>query len=186
MDPDVPLCGYPCLITGMSRQLASVFMAIKEGIKKMNDWLDLSDVIPGLEKGQWLHVVNSSLNPLVKRLTENGFEVYVINGAEISNNTSFFAQAKYILGFPEYFHGGWAAWNDCLSDFGSLLKGRTAIIWDSADKTFLSDAKTFMQAVFDLYNLALVTGGIDQPEPHQVEIFLVGSSEGFKNALNFA
>jgi hypothetical protein len=151
----------------------------------MNDWVDLTDIIPGLDKDQWLHVVNSPLAPLKNKLIQNGFSVLVINGSEITDSASFFTQVKGVFNFPDYFQGGWAAWDDCLGDFESILKGKTAIIWDCADKTFLSDAKTFMQAFFDLYNLALVAGHIDQPAPHQVELFLIGNSKGFKNTLDF-
>jgi RNAse (barnase) inhibitor barstar len=152
----------------------------------MNDWVNLTEIIPGLEKGQWLHVVNSPLLPLENILSENGFSVYVIDGSEITDSGSFFLQVKSVFRFPEYFHGSWAAWDDCLGEFGSLLKEKTAIIWDCADKTFFSDAKTFIQAFFDLYNLALTAGDIDQPSPHQVELFLVGNSAGFKNTLDLS
>jgi hypothetical protein len=152
----------------------------------MNDWVDLTEIIPGLEKGQWLHVVNSPLEPLKTVLTKNGFSVYVIDGSEITDSGSFFAQVKGVFRFPEYFQGSWAAWDDCLGDFGTLLNGKTAIIWDCADKSFLSDAKTFTQAVFDLYNLALTAGDIDHPDPRQVELFLVGNTAGFKNTFDFS
>jgi Barstar (barnase inhibitor) len=152
----------------------------------MNDWVDLTEIIPGLDKGQWLHVVNSPSVPLKNKLTKNGFSVYVIDGSEITDSVSFFTRVKDVFGFPEYFNGGWAAWDDCLGDFASLLNGKTAIIWDCADKTFMSDAKTFMQAVFDLYNLALTAGDIDQPDLHQVELFLIGNTEGFTNKLDFS
>jgi len=152
----------------------------------MNNWVDLTEFIPGLDKGQWLHVVNSPLAPLKTVLTDNGFSVYVIDGSEITDDGSFFTQVKGVFRFPEYFQGSWAAWDDCLGDLGSLINGRTAIIWDRADKTFLSDAKTFMQAVFDLYNLALTAGDIDQPDPRQMELFLVGKTAGFKNVLDFS
>jgi RNAse (barnase) inhibitor barstar len=151
----------------------------------MINWLDLKKIIPGLSKGQWLHVVNSPLNPLVNTLAENGFSVFVIDGSEITDSGSFFQQAKKVFGFPDYFGKNWDAWNDCLGDFELSLKGKTAIIWDDADKTFISDTKTFIQAVFDLHNLALSAGYIDKPNPCQVELFLVGKTEGFKNVLDF-
>ena len=149
----------------------------------MADWLDLRQIIPGLDKGQWLHVVNSPPEPLVKVLEENDFAVYVIDGSVISDRSSFFQHVKDLFGFPDYFVENWAAWNDCLGDFELLLKRRTAIVWNDADKTFTSDAGTFIQAVFDLYNMALSAGYVDNPTPRQVELFLVGNSEGFKNVL---
>ncbi len=151
----------------------------------MTDWLDLRKLIPGLNKGQWLHVVNSPLEPLVNVLKENGFSVFVIDGSKISDSSSFFQQAKDVFSFPDYFGESWAAWDDCLGDFEFLLKGKTAILWNDADKTFMSDAKTFIQAVFDLHNMALNAGHVDKPNPCQVELFLVGNAEGFKNILDF-
>ena len=151
----------------------------------MENWLDLTKLILGLNKGQWLHVVNSPLNPLVNILTENGFSVFVIDGSEITDSKSFFLQAKNVFGFPDYFGNNWDAWNDCLGDFELSLKGKTAIIWHNADKTFMSDAKTFIQAVFDLHNMTLSVGNINKSNCYQVELFLVGNSEGFKNILDF-
>ena len=151
----------------------------------MENWLDLTKFIPGLNKGQWLHVVNSPLNPLVNILTENGFSVLVIDGSEITDSKSFFLQAKNVFGFPDYFGKNWNAWNDCLSDFELSLKEKTAIIWHDADKTFMSDAKTFIQAVFDLHNMILSAGNINKSNCCQMELFLVGNSEGFKNVLDF-
>ena len=155
----------------------------------MANWLDLTKIIPGLEKGQWLNVVNTPLNPLVDSLSENGFSVIVIEGSEVVDSSSFFRQAKKVFGFPDYFGQNWAAWNDCLGDFELSIAQRTAIVWNDADKTFMADAKTFILAAFDLYNMALSAGSIkassNNAETHQVEFLLVGNIEGFKNTLDF-
>ena len=151
----------------------------------MTDWIDLTKVIPGLNKGQWLHIVKSPLNPLVNTLLEHDFSVFVIDGSEITDSKSFFRQAKMVFDFPDYFGENWAAWDDCLGDFALLLTGPTAIIWNDADKSFMSDAKVFVQAVVDLHNMALKAGSISNSPSHQVELFLIGNMEGFKNALAF-
>ncbi|MEW5938189.1 MAG: barstar family protein [Chloroflexota bacterium] len=150
----------------------------------MMNYFDLTNLIPGLENGQWLHVVNAPLAPLANTLVENGFAIFVIEGAEITDRDSFFHHVKNTFGFPDYFGNNWAAWNDCLSDFKQALQVKTAIIWKDADKTFLSDAKVFIQAAFDLYNLTLEAGHINNPRPCQVEFFLLGDNPGFKNALD--
>lgn len=152
----------------------------------MVEWVDLTEIIPGLDKGQWLHVVNSPLDPLVRQLSKHGFSVYIINGSEILDSGSFFTHAGAVFKFPDYFQGSWPAWDDCLGDLSYQLNEKTAIIWDNADKTFQADAATFTQAVFDLYSMALYAGHIDQTNPCQVELFLVGTSAGFNNILNFS
>jgi RNAse (barnase) inhibitor barstar len=151
----------------------------------MANWLDLTKIIPGLHKGQWLHVVNSPLNPLVNVLSENDFSVIIIEGSKITDSKSFFEQAKVVFGFPDYFGKNWDAWDECLGDFEESLKGKTAILWSNADKTFMSDVKVFIQAVFDLHNMSLSAGSVKKPNPCQVELFLIGEIEGFKNVLEF-
>ena len=53
----------------------------------------------------------------------------------------------------------------------------------------MADAKTFILAAFDLYNMALSAESIkassNNAETHQVEFLLVGNIEGFKNTLDF-
>ncbi len=151
----------------------------------MTDWVDLTKLIPELNKGQWLHVVKSPLDPLVATLKENGFTVFVIDGALISDSKSFFQHVKRVLDFPDYFGENWDAWDECLADFQMSLAGPTAIVWKDADKSFMSDAKVLVQAVIDLYNLARSAGNVSNVPPHQVEIFLLGNMEGFKNGLDF-
>jgi len=152
----------------------------------MTNWLDLTKIIPGLHSNRWLHVINSPLQPLVNVLSENSFSVFVLDGSKIIDSKSLFEEAKIVFGFPDYFGRNWAAWTDCLGDFEASLNQNTAIIWDHADKSFMSDVYTFMQAVFDLYNMASSAGYTKRAsEPCQVELFLVGDSEGFKNVLDF-
>ncbi|MBI5031958.1 MAG: barstar family protein [Chloroflexi bacterium] len=151
----------------------------------MTNWIDVTEVVPGLNKGQWLHIVKSPSNPLVNTLSEHGFSVFVIEGAEISDSKSFFRQVRKVFDFPDYFGENWDAWDECLDDFKLSLTRQIAIVWKDADQTFISDAKVFIQAVIDLYNMALSAGSIKNSQPHQVELFLMGNLEGFKNALDF-
>src|SRR5688572_13615301 len=151
----------------------------------MTDWIDLTKLVPGLHRGQWLHFIKSPLKPLVNVLTEYGFSVFVIDGSEINDSKSFFRNAKKVFDFPDYFGQNWDAWDECLGDFKLSLTGQIAIVWKDADKTFMSDAKVFIQAVIDLYNMALSAGSVSNSQPHQVELFLIGNMEGFKNALDF-
>jgi hypothetical protein len=69
----------------------------------MTDWIDLTKLIPGLNKGQWLHFVKSLLNPLLDNLSEHRFTVLVIDGSEINDSKSFFRQAKKVFHFLAYF-----------------------------------------------------------------------------------
>ena len=152
----------------------------------MNNWLDLKQIIPGLHTDRWLHVVNSPLLPLVNVLSENNFSVFIIDGSKIIDSKSLFEEAKNVFEFPDYFGENWNAWTDCLGDFEVSLNQSTAIIWDNADKSLMSDVYTFIQAVFDLYNMAINAGFARiRSEPCQVEVFLVGNSEGFKNVFDF-
>ncbi len=146
----------------------------------MTSWLDMRKEIPGL-RGQTIHAMEYETGLLYTTLTRLEFKVYVIDGSKIIDEKSFFAEVAHVLAFPSYFGHGWASWDDCLGDFGSLASKRTAIIWEHADQTFAADPQTFLQAVCDLNGLAIhvalnpaqnPAGGND---PKQLEIFLLVS-----------
>ena len=146
---------------------------------RMDNWIDLRKIIPDLSRGSCLHVVNVHPDALVNLLTENGFSVFTINGSEITDKESFFLHVKNVFNFPAHFGKNWDAWTDCLGDFERSLTSETAIIWKDADKSFLSESQTFIQAVNDLYNTVMHAS----LNYYQVELFIVGSSPGFKNVL---
>jgi RNAse (barnase) inhibitor barstar len=150
----------------------------------MLSWLNIRKAFPGL-RGDRIHVVNVETEAITKELSSLSFKVYMIDGSKISDENSFFDEVAQALEFPEHFGHNWAAWNDCLGDFGSLAPKRVAIVWKHADETFAVDAQTFLQAVCDLENLAMWSAlhPTDQTgkeiEPKQIEIFFLGDGEGF-------
>jgi RNAse (barnase) inhibitor barstar len=142
----------------------------------MTSWLDMRKEIPGL-RGQTIHATESETESLFDVLSRLEFKIYIIDGSKIVDEKSFFAEVAHVFAFPSYFGHGWASWDDCLGDFGSLAPLRTAIIWKHADHTFIADAQTFLQAVCDLNGLAIhlalyptqdPTAGI---EAKQLELF---------------
>src|SRR5512135_3050399 len=112
----------------------------------MIPWLDMSKQIPGV-RGQVIHAVTSETERLISTLSQLDFKAYVIDGSKIIDEKSFFTEVARELEFSEYFGYGWASWDDCLGDFGSLAPPRIAIIWEQADQAFAADAQTFLRAV---------------------------------------
>ena len=152
-------------------------------------WLDMKKELPGLQ-GQILHTVwKADVDALTRQLEQIDFKVYVIDGSKVVNETSFFAEVAQVFEFPAYFGHGWASWDDCLGDFGSLAPHRVAIIWIHADQSFAEDACTFLQAVIDIYNMAVgeqlhtTRHPEEVKQSKQIEIFLLGESQGFHNTI---
>jgi RNAse (barnase) inhibitor barstar len=153
-------------------------------------WLDMKKVFPGLQ-GQILHTVwKVDVDELTRHLEQIDFKVYIIDGSKVVNEKSFFAVVAKVFEFPAYFGHGWASWDDSLGDFGSLAPHRVAIIWVHADQSFAGDARTFLQAVIDIYNMAVgeqlqTTGHPEEgKKPKQIEIFLHGEAQGFHTVID--
>jgi hypothetical protein len=150
----------------------------------MTSWLDMHKEFPKL-RGQKMHSVEAETGLLIPALVNLGFTVYVINGSKIIDDKTFFEEAARVFAFPPYFGYGWASWDDSLGDFGSLAPSRTAIVWEHADETFNADAQTFLQAVCDLYNLAMYVSVYPTRYPDegleakQFELFFLGRGGGF-------
>jgi RNAse (barnase) inhibitor barstar len=152
----------------------------------MTTWLDIRKAIPGVQ-GFHLHTVKTEPGVLTTILLNLGFKIYVIDGAKIRDESSFFSEVAKVFDFPAYFGHNWDAWNECLGDFRqSLTANRTAIIWEHADQAFDTDAQTFLEAVCDLNRLSISVAHPPLPystkdvEPRQMEIFLLGQGNGFK------
>lgn len=133
----------------------------------MNSWIDLRKEMPSL-KGHRIHVGNIPIETLETELLDLGFVVYKINGANITDEESFFREVVAVFNFPSYFGYNWSAWDDSLGDFLQLAPSRIAILWVDAAKSFYSNAQIFLQAVCDLNNI-VSTGAINK----QVEVIIV-------------
>lgn len=153
-------------------------------------WLDMKKALSGLQ-GQILHTVwKADIEALTRHLENMGFKVYIIDGSKVVDETGFFAEVAQVFNFPSYFGHGWASWDDCLGDFGYQAPQRSAVIWAHADLSFAEDAYTFLQAVFDIYNMAMSEQlqATRHPQadkhPKQIELFLHGESQGFRNTID--
>ncbi len=148
----------------------------------MYPWLDMYRLFPGL-RGYLIHTVDIATESLVEKLSALGFTIYTIDGLRILDEKTFFEEVARALTFPEYFGHNWDAWDECLGDFGrSLTADRVAIVWTDADRAMEADAQTFLQAVCDLFRLAMGASSLKKasPEqPKQVEVFLLGQRQGF-------
>ena len=154
----------------------------------MNKWVNLSEMIPEL-KGSVIHALNMDVNLLKNGLLKEGFRVYMVDGDRIVDELTFFTEIARVLEFPTYFGKNWGAWNDSLNnDFFELAPLKTAIVWEHADHSFESDAQTFLQAVCDLYNIALGASlarfyNKNASEVKQIEVFFIGELKGFPRVM---
>jgi RNAse (barnase) inhibitor barstar len=151
----------------------------------MDEWFDVYRIFPKL-KGIGIHAVNIESRILINALAEQGFKIYIVNGANITDEITFFDEVANAFQFPSYFGHNWAAWDDSLNnEFAETIPKRTAIIWDHADQSFVADTQTFLQAVCDLNDLALFFVHYSRLHPEhksdqkQIEFFLTGEERGF-------
>ncbi len=141
----------------------------------METWVSLGKEMPDL-KGYIIHVSDLPVDNLERRLLELGFVNFKINGARVRDKGSFFAEIQNALEFPAYFGRNWDAWDDSLSEFYQSAPRRVAIIWEHASETYAADTQTFLQAVCDLYYIAM-RGVLEarkrSGQDRQIELFII-------------
>jgi RNAse (barnase) inhibitor barstar len=146
----------------------------------MSKWIDVASI-------EWLplqkpYIVSQAAeSALTSRLEKAGFDVRGLDGREIEDEESFFAQISRALGFPAYFGNNWDAFHDSFGDLAYLSKGPLAVVWREASRLLPANWPLLFRATHEILvascGLGRSTAGA---EPQlQCELFLVGSGPGF-------
>jgi len=139
--------------------------------------------MPWLGPGFVYCVHEEALNHLRAELAQHGFNVIALDGNQMTDASSFHAEAKRAFGFPDYYGHNWDAFKDCLGEM--QFAHPTAILWSAATILSASDLKTFAEAVTELsrFRDAFARAdpdAVDVSEPVQLEVVLLGRGSGFR------
>ncbi len=83
----------------------------------MFEWVDIEQVYPRLSHGLPRLVPERVRLELQAALAAHGFTIYQLDGARITDTSTFFQEAAQVFQFPAYFGRNWDAFIDCLSEF---------------------------------------------------------------------
>ena len=143
----------------------------------MNNWIDVYALLPGL-RGIVVHAVAAADEPRVRQvLTAVDFELRVLEGARIVDETSFFEQIAQVFVLPDGFGDNWETFADTLCD----LHGHIAVVWRDADRTFAGDAQVLLTALQEFASAAEEPLFVPDAERKELQlaIFLFGAGPGF-------
>jgi Barstar (barnase inhibitor) len=70
---------------------------------------------------------------MIDELSEQGIQVFYLDGKEISTKEAFLSKAAQAMKFPEYFGYNWDAFDECITDLEWFPAQRYALVYDQPD-----------------------------------------------------
>lgn len=139
------------------------------------NWIDLSSKLPWV-KGEKIHLIQQSdARRLVDELKQLGFEIVKIDGKQIIDEESFFAEIAKVCGFPDYFGNNWDAFNDSFYEYCIQKKRPIAVIWSHAMIAHDENLYSFLKITYELVSIASDMGSLNGSfEQIQAAVFHVG------------
>jgi len=94
--------------------------------------------------------MNVLTEELQRRFSENGYHVFLVDGKQIHNKTSFLKAVAKTFNFPDYFGMNWDALNDCITD-STLFSNKGALIVFSDSGQFRLSANDDWQTAINIF-----------------------------------
>jgi RNAse (barnase) inhibitor barstar len=143
----------------------------------MTEWFDAGGAIAGLH-GTAVHVLPAEREVEVRdRLEAAGFVVHVLQGRDVSDETSFFREVAKALRLAPTFGHNWDALGDTLGDLADGPSRRVALLWREAERSLGRDVQTFVGALLAFSRAADELAG-EEPAT-QLEVFVLGEGPAF-------
>ncbi len=105
-------------------------------------YIDVVQVDPG-DVDRWWSALQSSAER-----ARPGAVVRLVDGARCATTAGLFEEVAAALSFPDYFGGGWDAFEDCVNDLGWLPAPAYVVVVSGAE-ALLSAASTVSLATLD-------------------------------------
>jgi RNAse (barnase) inhibitor barstar len=110
-----------------------------------------------------------------------GFSLAILEGRELHHEKDLLQSLGRTFRFPSYYGVNWDAFTDCAGDMADA-GGHVALVWTAADVLLQRDLHGFVRAVHLLLGTAREISSLgDWQEAFQLELFLVGEQEAFRN-----
>src|SRR5438046_2426516 len=102
----------------------------------MDNSFRINDVIADIPGFRLYCVQRTSCDSLILLLSHYGFEIFKVNGGEITNEASLYREMGLTLRIDNPISPNLDALADVIGDLPSLPGNRKAILWQDADRTF--------------------------------------------------
>lgn len=73
------------------------------------------------------------LKKMIDELSQQGNQVFYLDGKEISTKEAFLSKAAQAMKFPEYFGYNWDAFDECITDLEWCPAQKYALVYDQPD-----------------------------------------------------
>lgn len=108
----------------------------------------LSALLKG-ERSPGLYRVTTEVN--IKELSsvcqEYGFQLFYINGKNVTSKAKFIQAAAEAMNFPEYFGDNWDAFSDCINDLSWLSADGYILLYTQPDNFAKKDPQEWLIAL---------------------------------------
>lgn len=146
----------------------------------MMEWISLRDTFRELRFARIFCVDAESTPTLIGKLQDLHFTLCDIDGATVANDKDLLRQLGRLLEFPDYYGENWDAFDECFGDLDASARQRIALLWTNATTTATRNLYTFSSCIVTLQNLVEACRvEVSRGHPPQVELFLLGSGDGF-------
>ncbi|HVE40431.1 MAG TPA: barstar family protein [Planctomycetota bacterium] len=139
----------------------------------MDHTFRINDVIPDMPGFRLYCVQRTSCDSLILLLSNYGFDIFKVNGGEISDEESLYREMALTLRMDNPITPNLDALADLIGDLPSLPGNRKAILWYDADRTFERVPFLFLRTIHTLL------GTSESVPDGQLDLYLLGGASGF-------
>lgn len=94
-----------------------------------------------------------TVEKIIKVLSEQGIQVFYLDGEEISNKETFLEKVATAMNFPSYFGANWDAFEECITDLTWYPAEKYVTIYERPD-IFVQADPTGWQTALDILRAA--------------------------------
>ncbi|WP_414588572.1 barstar family protein [Scytonema sp. PCC 10023] len=109
------------------------------------------------------------IDKIIEELSQQGIQVFYLDGREISSKETFLSKAAQAMKFPAYFGANWDAFDECITDLTWCPAERYVLLYDRPD-IFAQADPTQWQIAVDILRSAEEYWGTTNT---QMDVFLM-------------
>ncbi len=101
------------------------------------------------ERSPGLYRVTTEVNieKLSSLCEEYGFQLFYINGKNVTSKAEFFQASAETMNFPDYFGYNWDAFNDCINDLSWFSAAGYILLYSQPDNLAQNDHSEWLIAL---------------------------------------
>lgn len=135
-------------------------------------WVPARRLLPWLPQSPYL-VDHRETERLRSEARSVGFEIGYADLSEVKSERELLQALGAALGFPDYYHPNWDAFDDCVGDLSRASAAPIALLAEHADHLLTADVHAFVRSV---HLLASVVETLEQGGgAFRLEVFFLGA-----------